>query len=926
VAGYTGSKDFPVCPGAFDESYNGGPADVFIIKFDNELKTLMSSTFLGGEGNEQGWHNPVLRISDEGIVTIAGVTGSSDFPTTQGAYDNEFNGGENDIFLTKLNNDLSQLLASTYIGGNQGDDISNNLFLSKEGCVYAAGHTFSDDFPVLPGAYKTIKADWCCGFIVKLDRDLRDLKASTYYGGSDFGRGETFIYCMTSDNEGNVFVGGHGFPDFPAGSGTDYEKGGGISDVAYISKFDSTLSHLLASTFIPGNAKKGGEMLFTSLAIDKSGTLFGSGVTSAINFPATPGAYDETINGKSDMFVIKTDTALKSISASTLIGGNETDGWNKIFLDELGNIHVAGYTNSQDFPASSRAFQNKSKNKNWAAFLLKMNKDLSSEGFSKIHELAKRGDLGSIKELVSKNPALAESEDKYARTPLHWTCRYGHTATAKYLLGKGAPIDAQDESANTPAHLAALFNRKDILDLLISQKADLKRGNENKCTPLHLAAQCGSLDAIDILLANNAQIDCKDENGNTPLYSGALNWHDNVVEYLIKKGAGLNVKNNSGQTPFHQFCGLRGRLKIIKMSAEKGADIHTRDNDNKTTLHTSVETWNKHAAIFLMESGVNHNSQDNQGKTPLHYAVEKGPYFLDLIKKMIEKEADIAIKEKEGKTPLDLAIESNHKEIIELLRVKGAIGGQSTQKSQKASPLKFTILYNNELYRQGTKPDWGFSCLIEGTEKTILFDTGTRPDILLHNVDESGVDLKKVEHIVISHDHQDHTGGLPAVLQRNHEVSVYIPASVSSAIIRRIETKKAEVFRVDGPLEICPHVFTTGEMGGEIKEQSLIIDTDKGLVIVTGCSHQGIVEVLRRAKEIFDRPIHGVFGGFHLGTKSYAEIAEIIRHFKEIGVERCGATHCTGETGAIEMFKKAFGEDYVSMGTGRILEIAKIGK
>jgi len=283
-------------------------------------------------------------------------------------------------------------------------------------------------------------------------------------------------------------------------------------------------------------------------------------------------------------------------------------------------------------------------------------------------------------------------------------------------------------------------------------------------------------------------------------------------------------------------------------------------------------------------------------------------------------------------TPLDNALKRGSEDIVDLLMAHKAKGRTDLKmKSQKIvsdkidqegmdTPLKFTILYDNYLYEQGTKPDWGFSCLIEGTEKVILFDTGTKPDILLHNVDHLGVDLKKVEQIVISHDHYDHIGGLPKVLDRNHDVSVYMPVSFAYEIVRSVEMKKAKVVSVDEPVEICPNVYSTGEMGVQIKEQSLIINTKKGLIIVTGCSHQGIVNILRRANKLFDRPIYLVFGGFHLGDKPDAEVEEIIRNFKEIGVAKCGATHCTGDR-PIELFKKAFGENYVPMGTGRILEI-----
>jgi 7,8-dihydropterin-6-yl-methyl-4-(beta-D-ribofuranosyl)aminobenzene 5'-phosphate synthase len=235
-------------------------------------------------------------------------------------------------------------------------------------------------------------------------------------------------------------------------------------------------------------------------------------------------------------------------------------------------------------------------------------------------------------------------------------------------------------------------------------------------------------------------------------------------------------------------------------------------------------------------------------------------------------------------------------------------------------PVKFTILYDNYLFKEGTKPDWGFSCLIEGTEKTILFDTGTQPDILMHNVQKMNVDLKKLEQIVISHEHGDHTGGLSDVLAINSDVIVYLPVSFSRDFVRGVEHYKAQVERVDDSVEICKNVFLTGEMGVRIREQSLIINTQKGLVIVTGCSHQGIVNILEQAKKIVDKPIYLVFGGFHLGDTPDRKLREIIQSFNELGVKKCGATHCTGER-AIGMFKNAFGENYIPMGTGKVFVV-----
>jgi len=234
--------------------------------------------------------------------------------------------------------------------------------------------------------------------------------------------------------------------------------------------------------------------------------------------------------------------------------------------------------------------------------------------------------------------------------------------------------------------------------------------------------------------------------------------------------------------------------------------------------------------------------------------------------------------------------------------------------------IEIEILYDNYIYTDGTKADWGFSCLITGTEKTILFDTGTNSRILWHNIKELEVDMDKVDTIVISHNHGDHTGGLFSVLERIEEVPVYIPSSFPDSFVRSIEEKGSRAVKVSGPLEICENVFLTGEMGTSIKEQSLAIRTEKGSVLITGCAHPGIVNIIEKADEILDEKVYFALGGFHLMSKTNNQVGQIISRFHELGVTMCGATHCTGDE-AISLFKEAYGKNYVTMGVGRVIEI-----
>lgn len=229
-----------------------------------------------------------------------------------------------------------------------------------------------------------------------------------------------------------------------------------------------------------------------------------------------------------------------------------------------------------------------------------------------------------------------------------------------------------------------------------------------------------------------------------------------------------------------------------------------------------------------------------------------------------------------------------------------------------------TVLYDNYLHMEGTKNDWGFSCFVKGMEKDILFDTGMNPDILFHNIEKLKVNPGDPELVVISHEHYDHTGGLWKFLDTNPNITVYFPHSFPADFTRKVEESKAQAAPVNEPVEVCKHVFLTGEMGNAIKEQSLILDTDKGLILITGCSHPGIVDIVKRAMEVGKKKVFMVFGGFHLMSKTDDELKEIVAQFKELGVSKVGATHCTGDR-AIKFFKEAYSENYVGMGTGKVL-------
>jgi 7,8-dihydropterin-6-yl-methyl-4-(beta-D-ribofuranosyl)aminobenzene 5'-phosphate synthase len=234
-----------------------------------------------------------------------------------------------------------------------------------------------------------------------------------------------------------------------------------------------------------------------------------------------------------------------------------------------------------------------------------------------------------------------------------------------------------------------------------------------------------------------------------------------------------------------------------------------------------------------------------------------------------------------------------------------------------ARPITFTILYDNYPFQKGLKTGHGFSCLIQGTEKAVLFDTGADAETLFQNFAALKLDPMDVDLVVISHTHGDHTGGLLPFLAKKGACQVFLPASASPDLIKQVEAAKGQAVLVKDPLSVCEGVFSTGPIEDE---QGLVVDTPKGLVIMTGCAHPGIVQVVEKAKSVMPKEIYLVMGGFHLGGRPQSDLELISRRLRELGVNNLGASHCTGDQ-AIALFKKDFGKNYIPLGVGKEIDI-----
>lgn len=316
------------------------------------------STFLGGSDDDRAIS---LDLTPSLDIIIAGVTESVDFPGSYGAYDTTFAGGPNDGFISCISADGTQLLWSTFLGGNS-TDVLFEVALDETGRVIVAGLTNSPDFPTTPGVYDTTYNGALDGIISCLSSNGSQLLYSTYLGTSS----EDMILALDVSNSGEAIVGGYTSSiNFPVTSGAYDTTYNGAID-AYVTRISADGTVLVYSTYLGGSDDDGTTYQYPTvensdamiIVLDDADNVIVGGATFSSDFPTTPGAYDTTYNDSADIFITKINATGSDLIFSTYLGGSSLDApWSEAMdLGENGTICIGGITSSPDFPVTYNAF------------------------------------------------------------------------------------------------------------------------------------------------------------------------------------------------------------------------------------------------------------------------------------------------------------------------------------------------------------------------------------------------------------------------------------------------------------------------------------------------------------------------------------------------------------------------------------------
>ncbi|MFZ8859776.1 MAG: hypothetical protein ACO2PP_04650, partial [Thermocrinis sp.] len=327
------------------------------------IDPILQATYLGGNGQDEAYALAIHPTTGE--VYVAGYTESTKFPKTTGGAQVNYGGGVfGDAFVARLNRDLTQILQSTYLGGNDSDSASALAIHPTTGEVYVAGATLSKNFPKATGGAQAVYGGgYYDAFVARLNKELTQVLQSTYLGGSG---SDSALALAIHPTTGEVYVAGETkSTDFPKTDGGAQTTNGRGTD-AFLARLNKELTRVLQSTYL------GGSSLDTAYALaihPETGEVYVAGKTDSTDFPKTDGGAQEKCNGckssfpllgSTDAFVARLNSDLTQILQSTYLGGRYIDiAYALAIHPQTGEVYVAGATNSADFPKTDGGAQEK---------------------------------------------------------------------------------------------------------------------------------------------------------------------------------------------------------------------------------------------------------------------------------------------------------------------------------------------------------------------------------------------------------------------------------------------------------------------------------------------------------------------------------------------------------------------------------------
>jgi len=368
VAGKTKSKNFPKTTGGAQAKCTdcaNYSFDAFVARLNKELTQILQSTYLGG--SDEDYATALAIHPKTGEVYVAGKTESKNFPKTTGGAQRKYSGRGKDAFVARLNKELTQILQSTYLGGSGNDEADALAIHPQTGEIYVAGVTKSKDFPQTAGGAQ----EWCnkwviyliksCYdvFVARLNKDLTQILQSTYLGGSD----EDYVTALAiHPKTGEVYVAGKtkskNFPKTTGGAQAKCTDCANYSFDAFVARLNKELTQILQSTYLGGSSWD----YATALAIHpKTGEVYVAGETKSKNFPKTTGGAQAVYGGgDEDAFVARLNKDLTQILQATYLGGSSNDNAKALAIHPTtGEVYVAGWTTSDNFPKTACGAQTK---------------------------------------------------------------------------------------------------------------------------------------------------------------------------------------------------------------------------------------------------------------------------------------------------------------------------------------------------------------------------------------------------------------------------------------------------------------------------------------------------------------------------------------------------------------------------------------